>query len=148
VEYKQREIKFRGWYKEFGEMCESSFGGHYISFGGKVYNGSTVPDIILMQYTGLKDENDKEIYEGDVIIIPDTLTEPVLDDASGPEIDFNHLLAVTFKEGAFGVEIPHSQSNYFMEGFYSLREIILTIGRNEIKKIGNIYKNPELLERF
>jgi len=51
-----REIKFRAWDKDLHKM----------------YNKWTViPDDdrshILMQYTGLKDKNGKEIYEGDIV---------------------------------------------------------------------------------
>jgi len=57
---KKREIKFRVWSKETKEMFQPhAFIGNY----------QERDDIVLMQYTGLKDKSGKEIYEGDIIKI-------------------------------------------------------------------------------
>ena len=54
-----REIRFRAWYKSDALMIDNE------SFGGSIPFSNT--NYILMQYTGLKDKNGKEIYEGDIL---------------------------------------------------------------------------------
>ncbi|EAG6493509.1 hypothetical protein G5775_001150 [Listeria monocytogenes] len=81
-------------------------------------------DVVLMQYTGLKDKNGKKIFEGDIVEID------VHDHLDGNVIKGK----VIFLEGAWLV----TDSGSFAISLWS--EI------NEIEVIGNIHENPELLE--
>jgi uncharacterized phage protein (TIGR01671 family) len=62
-----REIKFRAWEKNLKEIIPIDS----INFEHKMVNMNSAwrffNEIELMQYTGLKDKNGKEIYEGDII---------------------------------------------------------------------------------
>ena len=127
-----REIKFRAWDKEDKRMIvdEQEFIPLKVTNKGvlklspfhkeNLWEISDAKRFELMQYTGFKDKNAKEIYEGDIIRWHDIET-------------FDYL--ITYTDGVFCLnEMPDSN-------FWHHREIISE--RWEV--IGNIYKNPELL---
>lgn len=120
-----RIIKFRAWATESRKMINLKAITPLACDPGLLEHGDGLfipfrKDIILMQFTGLKDKNGKEIFEGDVVL-----------SASGKEkyvVIWEHSGWFT-KSCAFGQNItslyPHA-----------IRQTI----------IGNIYENPELVK--
>ena len=86
-------------------------------------------DAILMQSTGLKDKNGKEIFEGDVIAIE-------VDDTETP------INARVFQNSKIGILMFH-----VFEGNEDVPMVeLLEDNSVAFEIIGNIYENPELLE--
>lgn len=114
-----REIKFRLWNKEEKEM----HGHHFIGF----------ENAELLQYTGLKDKNGKEIYEGDILLLEKGTKRTVF---SVP--------------GGFAIEsLDDDLNKYGKEIFVPIEGLSDEQNASFIKStkvIGNIYENPELLE--
>lgn len=127
--------KFRAWYVLAEEMIDEIL---MISFVrkeiiGKFSDGSTsVPlkfederngeDVILMQSTGLKDKNGKEIFEGDILK------------------SNKYITSVFYERGAYCVKFCRTTNTTVT------MNVISFIEKYKTKVIGNIYENPELLE--
>ena len=85
------------------------------------------------QYTGLHDENGKEIYEGDII-------EFSYDMFVGNFDTFVAKGKIVFEEGAFYVEVFENERTTEDEAY-----LLYSINLDTIEVIGNIYENKELL---
>ena len=136
-----REIKFRAW---DGEKMSSSF-----TLKQALYRTDTWDDFgenwdgTFMQYTGIKDKNDKEIYEGDVLgVYLDEI--PPMDNDTKKEL---HGVMVN-------PSIIHGREAQWK--YYQVRDMIslhlnnqdygpFSIDLDSYEIIGNIYENPELL---
>jgi len=137
-----REIKFRGQRQSdnkwiYGdllqptEICDIYEISDCESIDGSRYD---VVEDTIGQYTGLHDENGKEIYEGDIIDFS-------YDMFVG---NFNTFVAkgiVIFEEGAFYVQCLENERLTKNESY-----LLYTINIDTIEIIGNIYENPKLLE--
>jgi uncharacterized phage protein (TIGR01671 family) len=138
-----REIKFRSWEKDKKVMREWEF--VRIQWNMLIFESDKVN---IMQFTGLKDKNGKEIYEGDIVLFEDTESEYVDVGIGGngvkvAEQQINNFFPVVYWNGMFGMEIEGSET--FEDGFSTLHEVVETQNLTEV--IGNIYENPELLSK-
>jgi uncharacterized phage protein (TIGR01671 family) len=100
-----REIKFRAWDKRdkrWKKALRLSFFGELYDCGGVHIHGNRANSFILNQYTGVKDKNGKEIFEGDVVRI-NTSEEEVVNVEDMCEFYANYISDLSFPEEAFEV---------------------------------------------
>jgi uncharacterized phage protein (TIGR01671 family) len=120
-----REIKFRVW-----DVKNSAFqtkGNTLPVILQLEYNGSIKcdhKDFVFQQFTGLKDKNGKEIYEGDIL----NISRDIVDKARVVETE-SHVC-----------EVYYGTDGFWLKGRFVHRRI--TDWETEV--IGNIFENPEL----
>lgn len=126
-----RAIKFRAWDKKFELMISEWPNGYRLSLGGKVeifesdslVTCSISNEYELMQYSGLKDKNGVEIYEGDI-------------------------LSLVYCKPQFKFPVIFHENGYWaLETSDKTSLIITQLPTTYCEVIGNIHENPELLDQ-
>ena len=124
-----RVPKLRAWLIEEQRMVdvyEMTFIDDGITILSYDMNFYTDDEFEPMQYTELHDVHGKEVFEDDIVKIPEDY------DKFGRNA--GEILKVAFDKGCFRLKRPNSKGR----GFYFEDD-------NMVEVIGNIYENPELL---
>lgn len=140
-----RELKFRVWDEAFkkmrynymlemdwpttGEKFDHGVVGPFIPFAGRWKSPTDFEYFPIMQYTGLKDKNGKEIYESDVVTLETYGTCKVLFD----EAMFKYVLIKPYMEDDIQSEV-----SIITQELYPTTRYLVEI-------IGNVYETPELI---
>lgn len=141
-----REMKFRAWDKVTKQMLDTGFHilGETNCFQlieqalieaqpGVEYSLMRLNDAVITQWTGLKDRNDKDVYESDLISI--TLNKF---NKKYPRCVQVYYIAPSFILGRINHLKP--TDNTFL---YNMDEFDY---EKAIEVVGNIFENPELLK--
>ena len=123
-------VRYRAWHKtwdELGKVKRIRFDGEgnvtTVLFEGKFLGVDThVDEIELMQSTGLKDKNGKEIFEGDIVkMAKDVYSKPT------------YYEVVRHRGGAYRLESKQHGCELWLR-------------HTDCEVVGNIYENKELLD--
>ena len=122
-----RLFRFRAWGTKIKWMSKPFSFGQVLNFHDQIIKSLT-PDEIVMQFTGLKDKNEVEIYEGDIVIYKRSVGN-----WTGQFMTTTHKIIFTEEVNAFVMEYGSSYIKLRKHWGY------------EYEVIGNIFENPELL---
>lgn len=117
-----RELRFRVWDKMENRFIypDKGYKGHFmLTLDGRFQNfqnGSGGDDYVIQQFTGVKDKNDNEIYEGDILLYGEFQKE---------------IGTVEFFAGSFRVTWKDEEIDDELGGMFI----------NQMEVIGNIFEN-------
>jgi uncharacterized phage protein (TIGR01671 family) len=148
-----REFKFRAWHPLIKKMFSMFEAMTYQPFTPDFFIWQIENKWTLMQFTGLKDKNGKDIYEGDIVITQEYSDKP----HSRTRKKKRHIGAVVFSIGESDGFYNKEENEFNRHVQYSAK---WTVEIKEYGKfgcscwgaffdcevVGNIYENPELLD--
>lgn len=152
-----RELKFRVWSNVKKDWVQNMMllacidglpFAHFVELDDEknlvkhhIYNASNL-ELTIQQYTGLKDKNGKEIYEGDIVKFARTRIESI---EESPKIFTAKLIELGEDVG----EIVYMGFSFCISFDHKRYDDIETLGNypHRFEVIGNIYENPELLKQ-
>lgn len=130
-----REIKFRAWDKE-----EKKFVLYFdLSQNPMIWSDKMKDDYVITQYTGLRDKNGVEIYESDIV--------------TG---EYDNLMVDYSVKGVVEMGLTYDSDGWANEQTYGwvsthkdddTSSLLDLVEYNGCEVIGNIYENPDLLNK-
>ena len=129
----QREIKFRAWHKKRKEMFSLTGIDWKKEICWDKEAKMELKDVILMQYTGLKDKNGREIYEGDIVKVKYRDRDII----TGKEMSYEKIGVVKYNKQVGVIVISYGED----------WDLIRDYKGKETRVIGNIFENPDLLKK-
>lgn len=140
----QRQIKFRIWSNDANKFIPSDLDRFFVTMDGKIAlvdDFGDTPSLkifkesygVIQQYTGLKDKNGVEIYEGDILPFRKKLLDSNI---NYKWYKYNGVVTCNDKLACY--ELRYNNENS-IEG--------LSYWAGSVEVIGNIHENPELLKK-
>lgn len=138
-----REIKFRAWTHQNPPMPWSQKavaitgeGEQMLPIGGTytgvwhAFKNAADGGLIIEQFTGLKDKNGREIYEGDIV--------------RATYFEAHYRALKVGKKRKITGKIIYGSACFFIESISDETPLLQVGGSENIEVIGNIHENPEL----
>lgn len=141
-----RTLKFRAWdtlAKKFTYPDQGYQGHYFLTLNGQfqnLQNGSGGDEYVVQQWTGLKDKNGKEIFEGDIVNVKRFFTRPYIKDG---KIDYKTIDGELETGQVIWWEL---QATFLVEykGYDEYGDLLCSSVGCEV--IGNIFENIDLLK--
>lgn len=159
---KTMDYKFRGkctqskkWVTGFYYYCKTDRKHFILSLSTNLIAGKERQEEIIVdpetvgQYTGFQDQNERDIYKDDVILV-----HQFLFDGAEIEKEFKGVVVWIAAVGSYGVKVIDQMDNNFLDytGYENLEEMppftfssLYGLHEESFEVIGNIHENPELL---
>lgn len=153
----KREIKFRAWSDSKKKMymptdeatAYNDPDGYFVAGNGLIPN-DYCEDGMLMQFTGIKDLDGKEIYEGDIVSFENNITA---DDIMGFEpngffYDESDKYPVIWSQKYLSYDLDYGDYKFIEEycEWKWRRDTHWLLMNGKCEVVGNIYQNPKLLK--